>query len=138
MVFELCYPEYSMHPSFSLWRIMQKLWISRMGKFHMLTNVLYTEQFLRQVEGATQTLLNQEEAESGLLKYPFRYKIAIVLNACTLANASSPASSTSKSTLDHLLPRLATSTSRRTAIASSRLLTITRNTWWMLALTSTM
>ena len=70
MVFELCYPEYSMHPSFSLWRIMQKLWIARMKKFHVLTNVLYTQQFLKQLEVVTETLLNQkEEADSSLLKY---------------------------------------------------------------------
>ncbi|MBS1889784.1 MAG: hypothetical protein JST59_00695 [Actinobacteria bacterium] len=60
-----------MHPSFNLWRIMQKLWITRMRKFHALANILYTYQFLRQLELTTEELLDrqEEEAECNLLKY---------------------------------------------------------------------
>jgi hypothetical protein len=51
-----------MHPSFNLWRIMQKLWIIKMKKYHTLTNVIYTQLFLKQLELKTEALLSNHGA----------------------------------------------------------------------------
>lgn len=139
MLFEMGYTGYSMHPSFNIWRTMQKLWVARMKRFHSLTSVLYVHQFLKQLELNTERLLSEpepEEAEETLLKYPSRSKVATVLNACTLANASCPASCTSKSS-SAKVAQLATSTWRLTMSAKGSASANTPSTWWTSASTST-
>lgn len=62
LVFECLHPEYSLHPSFGLWRFMQKMWVAKMRRFHPLTNPVYAQLFLAQLEDDTARLIAAQPA----------------------------------------------------------------------------